>query len=536
MVNSHDLPKTAGRAQKLRSFIVRHRVSIRDLGLIALVMLVVTDFAYEIDIFRTEGQVTPVEHTIELDEALMLGAILMVALLIFSIRRFLEQRRETRRRIAAEQEARRLAYQDTLTGLPNRRQLEEAIAIAVGSPPRAGASHALFMLDLNGFKRVNDTYGHGIGDELLVIVAQRLLRAVREEDLVARLGGDEFCVLARHLSGVDAASSLASRIIDLIAEEIAIEGIRHEVGAGIGIAFVPDDAQTMSEAFRKADVALYRAKTERRSAFRFFAPEMDRAVQEKHKIEHLLRDALRADRIAALYRPSLDIVSGQVTGFQVVPQIDLDADADVDQRRILAIAEETGLSHRIARRILTLGCRAAQSWPANVALSFDLFAGQIKDDALAATILEIAASAGVAADRLEIGIDESIVVHDLDAVKRALEPLQDAGVKIALVNFGTGYSNLYHMQAIRLDKVKIDGRFTEDPSDENALKIARALAGLGHGLGMTVMAEGISLPAYDDELRGTGVQEFQWTGLAVSSREASSLIEKVVGNWNARIG
>lgn len=524
-----DVIQNSGFRQRVRNFIVRHRVSIRDLGLISLIMLVVTFYAYEIDIFKNEGQVSLVEHTIETDEALMLGGILMAAMLIFSIRRFVEQKRETRRRIMAEQTARRLAYQDPLTGLPNRRQLEEAVTVAVGSPPRAGSAHALFMLDLNGFKRINDIYGHGIGDETLIIVAQRLLRAVRDDDLVARLGGDEFCVLARHLSGVDGASSLALRMIERMSEDIVIEGIKHSVGAGIGIAFIPDDADTVTEVFRKADVALYRAKAERRSSLRFFEPEMDKTAREKEKIERRLRTALDHGEIEAMFRPNMDMRSGRVTGFQIQPRIGLSDDGEFAQNRIMAVAEETGLAHHIAHRTLQLACQAARLWPDDIALSFDLFAGQIKDDGLAAGILDLARSTGISPDRLEIGVGESIIVQDLEAVRRAIDPLQQAGAKIALVNFGTGYSNLYHMQAIKLDKVKIDGRFTDEPDDTGAMKIVRALAGLGHGLGMTVVAEGKSLPAHSSGLHGSGVEEYQWAGLSVSSDEALRLVHSGLG-------
>lgn len=505
---------------------MRHRVSLRDLGLIAIIMAAAAFYAYDVDIFREEGQVSRVEYAIETDEQIMIGGILMTAMLVFSIRRYLEQKRETKRRIVAEQEARRLAYQDTLTGLPNRRQFEDALAVAVCSPPKNGASHGLFMLDLNGFKRINDTYGHGRGDELLIIVAQRLLRAVKAEDLVARLGGDEFCVLSRNLSGVDAASGLAARMIETLTDQIVIDGIRHDIGAGIGIAFIPHDADTVSEAFRKADVALYRAKAERRSSLRFFAPEMDKSVREKEDIERLLREALDQERISVRFRPSLDVRTGRVSGFHIMPHIDLKGDAAFDQQRILAVAEETGLSHQIARCTLQLGCDAARSWMADTTLSFDLFAGQIKDDSLSANILDLLRTSGVAPERLEIGIDESMIVHDLQAVRQAIKPMQAAGVKIALANFGTGYSNLYHIQAIKLDKVKIDGRFTDQPSDDRGMKIARALAGLGQGLGMAVSAVGSAMPGYDDALQGAGVDEFQWTGIALSASEATDMARR----------
>lgn len=202
------------RNSRLWSFYVRHRVSVHDLGILAAGLLVLFYLAFELDIFFTEGTRTTAEQRLELDEVLLLGGALTLGLLIFAFRRYQDQKREIVRRTAAEHKARELAYQDPLTGLANRRQFEEALNQATVAVPEAGLNHGVFLLDLNGFKRINDTYGHGIGDEVLVIVPQRLLGAMRDGDLVARLGGDEFVVLARHLMGPEAASNVALRILE----------------------------------------------------------------------------------------------------------------------------------------------------------------------------------------------------------------------------------------------------------------------------------------------------------------------------------
>ena len=196
-------------------------------------------------------------------------------------------------RIAAEQQVRTLAFQDPLTGLANRRRFDEALQAAVACPPRSGAMHALLLLDLNGFKRVNDLHGHAIGDELLVVVAQRLLSAIREADLLSRFGGDEFAVLAQHLLGPEAASSLARRIIAALEQPITTGRASHQVGVGIGIALIPVDATSSQEAVRRADLALYRATAERRSALRLFEEPMDRQIAERDRMENLLREGYR---------------------------------------------------------------------------------------------------------------------------------------------------------------------------------------------------------------------------------------------------
>jgi diguanylate cyclase (GGDEF)-like protein len=265
---------------RMKSFMIRYRTSLKDASMVLAVILVGLYVTFEYDLFKNSDGVSVHERTIELDEALLLGWVMALGLLAFSIRRYVEQRRETTRRLAAEQHIRTLAFQDALTGLANRRQFDDALKAAIAAPPREGAVHALIFLDLNGFKKVNDVYGHSIGDQVLTIVAQRLLDAMRDGDLAARLGGDEFAILALHLVGSEAATNVALRVIDALKEPITAGSIRHQIGTGIGIALIPGDAATPEQALRKADLALYRAKEERRSAIRFFEDDMDKRVQE----------------------------------------------------------------------------------------------------------------------------------------------------------------------------------------------------------------------------------------------------------------
>jgi diguanylate cyclase (GGDEF)-like protein len=502
---------------KVWRFLVRHRFTIQDLGLLLAALLVAAYVAFEVDIFITEGAVSEAEKTIELNEALLLGALLAVGLFVFAVRRYFEQQRELMRRIAAERKAHELAYLDPLTGLPNRRQFEEALRVAAASPPTAGGVHAVLMLDLNGFKHINDTYGHGLGDEVLVVVAQRLLSAVREGDLVARLGGDEFVVLARHLLGPEGASNIALRIIHNLADEVVTGNLAHQLGAGIGIALLPTDAQTAEESLRKADVALYRAKAERRSAFHFFEEDMDRLVREREQMEQALKRAIEDDLIEPAFRPSFDLKSGAVVGFEAIPHwVTADGEA-MPPERFLPIAEETGLIHRLGKRLLEQACFAATSWPAGVVLSIDVLPGQLKDRELGYKILDVAADAGLDCRRLEVEIAESALVRDLDAAKVALAPLTAAGVSIALDNFGTGYSNLYHIQEFKLDKVKIDRRFTEKLGDEETARLVRGLAGLGHGLGLTVSAHGGTGLAANAALMLFGVEQGQHSNELLSA-------------------
>lgn len=516
------------------NFSVKHRVSLQDLSLILAVVLVLAYVAYAVDIFVTQGSVPIEQKIIELDEALLLGGVLAVGLLIFAARRYQEQKREMARRIAAEGRARELAYQDPLTGLANRRQFEEALATAAASPPAQGEVHAVYLLDLNGFKQINDTYGHGAGDEVLLVVAERLLRSVREGDLVARFGGDEFVLLAQHLMGLEATANIAMRVIDSLADPIVIGRVEHRVATGIGIAFLPDDAQTAPEVLRKADLALYRAKGERRSAFRFFEEDMDRLVRQRQQMERELREALQQDLIRPQFRPSIDLASGRVTGFEAVPSWVVAGSERFPPERFLPVAEETGLIHQLAGRVLSIACEAACEWPDDIVLSIDILPAQLKNRTLGDGILATIRAAGLPASRLEVDISESAIVHDLHGAKAALGDLRQAGVRVALGNFGTGYSNLYHIREFGFDKVKIDRRFISNMQDKEAASVVRALAGLGQGLGVAVSADGIAGSAGDAALLASGIREGQSASPLLSADAARRLARQEPSLASAR--
>ena len=532
---------------------VRHRRSLAEISIIIAIVIVGLYLAVEFDFFHQEGHETQQRETVELDEALLLGGIVSVCLLVFAIRRFQEQKKEVVRRTAAEQHIRVLAFQDTLTGLPNRRQFDDALCAAIASPPSEGGNHAVLMLDLNGFKQINDVYGHAAGDELLTVVAERLLSVMREGDLVARLGGDEFAVLATHLISPDAATNIALRIIETLKEPIVIGRSKHLVGSGIGIALIPSDAITSEEVFRKADLALYRAKEDRRSAMHFYENSLDQRMRERDWIERELRNAVAAGQIQPYFEPIVDLRTGQITGFEALPRWLHPTTGEINSNRFIAIAEESGLIHEIMDHILRQACKAAVLWPASIILAIDILPSQLKDRSLAARILEVLNTTELPAQRLELEITEAALVRDLGAAQLVLGSLREAGVRIALDNFGTGYSSLYHLRNFKLDKIKIDSSFihamqgtngshgiiqdievsgpeaAEGRSgigNENAM-IVRALVGLAHGLGLTIAAEGVLDPGQQSSLLLTGCQQGQGNlyGQPLSLEQTISIFE-----------
>lgn len=514
---------------QFRSLLFRYRVAAKGLCIIFAVALVSLYLGYEVDIFPNEGSSAVREHTIELDEALLAAAVTTLAALIFGVSQYASQKREMRARIAAEQHARELAYQDGLTGLPNRRQFEEALKAAIASPPRAGASHGVFLMDLNGFKNVNDIYGHAVGDQALVVVAQRLRTAIRDGDMVARFGGDEFAILARHLGGPEAATSVALRVIESLDSPTVAGGAIHNIGVGIGIALVPSDASTIGEALRKADVALYRAKAEKRSALRFFEPTMDVHVRERSSMEQSLRLAMQRGDIKAVFQPTVDLRTRKIIGFDASPQWVDPEHGPVEVGRFIALAEEAGLIHALSERVLRQACEAAQSWPSNVRFSVDIYASQLRDQLLPSRILRILEQAEIAPSRLEVEITESALVGDMEGAQAVLGTLRASGVRVALDNFGTGYSSLYHLRNIKLDKIKIDRSFVHTIVSEAASAgIVNALVGLGHGLGLTIAAEGVEGSDQEDILLSSGCEQGQGRlfSEAISAAETLSLFSR----------
>ena len=348
----------------------------------------------------------------ELDDIIFVVLVMSVAMTIYALRRYRDLSREIKSRIAAETEARNLARHDPLTGLPNRRFFEEKLEEYLGA---ASATHqvAVLMLDLDGFKAINDTHGHAVGDKALCEFARRVSAIVRADAFLARVGGDEFTIIVPRIGSLDDPTSLARRIAAAVAEPFIIENVTAEFGVGIGIAIAPNDGVHADDLIRRADRALYRAKAAGRSSVRFFEPEMDTHVERRIQIERDLRNAIVSDGIVPHYQPLVSLDGNRVIGFEALARWENGDLGFIAPDVFIPIAEETGLINRLGDQLFRRACLDAAAWPPGFVLAFNVSPVQLRDPALGLRLLSILAQTGFSPRRLEIEITESALVENV---------------------------------------------------------------------------------------------------------------------------
>jgi diguanylate cyclase (GGDEF)-like protein/PAS domain S-box-containing protein len=405
----------------------------------------------------------------------------------------------------------RMAHYDALTELPNRvlfrREIEAALEASLHG---AAGSLAVHCLDLDRFKTVNDTLGHQAGDALLQMVAARLATCIRAGDCVARLGGDEFAIIQNGIAGEDDAIRLARRIVDVLAEPYDLDGLMVVIGASVGIAISPAHATNADDLLKKADMALYRAKSKGRGRCDVFRQVMDDALQRRRAIEVDLREALARDELELHYQPIFDIVEGCIVGQEALlrwrhRQRGLELPAE-----FIPVAEDTGLIEPIGRWVLREACLDAAAWPGDPTLAVNISAVQFRSRTLVRDVVDALSLSGLAPHRLELEITESVLLAESAVNIRVLHQLRDLGVRISMDDFGTGYSSLSYLRQFPFDKIKIDQSFIRDLADNNeALEIVRAVVNLGAGLGVTVTAEGVETNEQLTQLRNVGCVQVQ---------------------------
>jgi diguanylate cyclase (GGDEF)-like protein/PAS domain S-box-containing protein len=397
----------------------------------------------------------------------------------------------------AEQRIQFLATHDALTGLPNRTLFWDELQSALLRAKRDRTSVAVFFVDLDEFKRTNDTLGHLAGDEVLKAVAQRLRGALRETDLVGRLGGDEFAVAVEHLTDPREVEPLAQKILRSLALPCKLaDGNEISVTPSIGISVFPRDGKDVETLLKHSDVAMYRAKSDGRNCYRFFSFEMTRHHLENLRMEAALRRALEGQELRLSYQPRVDARTGALVGVESLVRWNHPEFGEIPVERLIRLAEDTGLIYPLGERVLLSACTQAKQWQESgqpvPRVAVNVSAKQFRDPSLIERVTGVLNASRLAPEHLEIEVTESSVMADLEVAGRVLAALAGLGVHLTLDDFGTGHSSLAYLQRFPIGSIKIDRSFVADiESDRSRAQLAHAVITLGHSLGLRVVAEGV---------------------------------------------
>lgn len=430
------------------------------------------------------------------------------------------------------------AQYDVLTGTLNRRAFERRLDDWIRRPCRGEPGFALLFVDLDRFKFVNDTFGHAVGDQLLVAVARLLQQNVRDGDLVARQGGDEFVIALADVHDVEVAAAVATKLVGLFAEPLEAAGKAISVSASIGVAMYPHDGAGIHEIVRSADAAMYAVKTNGKNAFHFSSLEQRRVQERRLQVERQLRIALVEQEFQVAYQPQLELATGRLCGFEALLRWNNAELGPVSPTEFVPIAEEAGLIVPIGHWLMREVCRQAQAWEAfspDLTLAINVSPGQFRHPDFLRQVADAIRDARVAPRRIELEVTESILIDQYDLAVETLLQLDQLGVRTSLDDFGTGYSSLAYLQRLPIRSLKIDRSFVSGlvlgPSGivGDTLPIVEAIAAMGLKLGKTVVAEGVETEAQARYLNRIGVgvaQGFHYARPMPAAR-AESLLERL---------
>ena len=407
-----------------------------------------------------------------------------------------------------------LASHDKLTGLPNRALLGDRVEQAILQARRAHGSLALLFIDLDQFKLVNDSFGHAAGDALLVEVAERLKQTVREGDTVARLGGDEFVILLTNLAHAEDSAVVARKIAQALERPIALDSGELGVTGSIGISLYPEDGDSLDALLQCADAAMYRAKDAGRNAFHYYSAEMGEQARARVETEAGLRRAVEREELRLHFQPQVNLASGAITGVEALLRWQHPQRGMVSPAAFVPVAEESGLIVPIGQWALVQACRQAAEWSAaglgEVKVAVNLSARQFWRGSVTESVRAALGESGLPPSRLELEITESVVMRDLQQVMLSLEQLRRMGVRVAIDDFGVGYSSLAYLRTMPISKLKIDKSFIHSiPGDPEATALVLEIVRLAHALSLEVVAEGVETPEQARTLREAGCEAMQ---------------------------
>ncbi|CAM4011281.1 Cyclic di-GMP phosphodiesterase Gmr [Novosphingobium lubricantis] len=423
-----------------------------------------------------------------------------------------------------------LARYDTLTGLPNRMMLTEALGEALAFGERWRTNCAFMMIDLDRFKAVNDTLGHPIGDQLLAMVSDRLRRIMRDGEVCGRLGGDEFAVVLRDVKDSSRLEELTAAIIAQLSRPYEVEHHTLFVGASVGSAIGPRDGRTVETLLRNADLALYRAKDEGGGRHHTYEPSLHAHAEERRKLEFSLRHALERNEFSLMFQPVVDAIDESVVSFEALLRWTNEEHGFVSPAKFIPLAEDTRLIVPIGEWVLRSACQEAMNWPANVKIAVNVSGEQLLDPYFPETVVSALSATGLPPHRLEIEVTESIFVRDGTTAQMTLENLMGIGCGVALDDFGTGYSSLGYLRRMRFSTIKVDRSFVQGAAKDNpeSLAIVRAVVAMADSLEMSTTAEGVETEAELDVIRRLGCKKIQgyYFGRPMSATDAQAMFAK----------
>lgn len=444
-------------------------------------------------------------------------------------------------RKASEEKIKSLAFYDTLTELPNRRLLTERLEHAIAIQARTGNYGALLFLDLDNFKLLNDTQGHGVGDELLIEVAHRLKACVRETDTVARLGGDEFIVLLGELGTVPDSvavqvKTVAEKIVSTLAEPYVLNSVIHNCSSSIGIVLFCDSGATADNVLAQADTAMYAAKKSGKNTYRFFDPAMQQELEQRAKFESALRQAIDNGQLKLFYQPQVDDKK-QMIGVEALirwyhPEMGL-----IQPVQFIPLAEETDIILSIGHWVLETACAQLKAWRSlplarNLSIAVNVSAKQFYQPGFVDEIREIMAQYAIEPKQLKLELTESMVLKEIDIAIEKMMELKSIGIVLAMDDFGTGYSSLSYLKNLPFDQIKIDKSFMSDiKKNNNDAYIIHSVITLGKLMKIAVIAEGVEDAEQDELLKSLGCTVFQGYlfGKPVPVEELENLLSTAIG-------
>ena len=445
------------------------------------------------------------------DQAMVSALLLNIALILLIWRRTSALSDEVDVYRQAEVRAQHLAITDPLTNLFNRRAIKEKTADLTTRASRRGKSVAFMMIDLDGFKKINDLYGHDSGDQLLREVADRMRDTVPPSSVLARLGGDEFGIcMVFEPEFPETVDRVAEDLIEILSRPITIGDTDHSITASIGISRPELDCDGIDMLIRRADIALYAAKKNGRNGFCWFENGMEVELRTRNSLEADIRAAIPNDEFVPYFEQQIDLQTGELAGFEMLARWVSPMRGLIPPDEFIPVAEETGMIGDLSLSIIRKAMLEAKNWDPKLTISVNISPVQLKDPWLAQKIVKLLVETGFPANRLEVEITESSLFKNLSLAQSIVSSLKNQGIQIALDDFGTGYSSLAHLRALPFDRIKIDRSFVSTMLENSeSAAIVNAIAGLGTSLCVPITAEGIEEQSLVEKLRDLGCTKGQ---------------------------